>query len=551
MALFKLVAAHPDRIHPASPPLTEKVVALSLLDATTVNFAFTNAMWMFEQPQIHTYSDFNLIHHLRQTLAVALTAYPQWCGHLKSITSINGSTPEEASHLPSYARRFGRLYSHYGTSNDPGVEFIVAQSSRTLDELHPTTRMASQPLWDRHQASLKDFVPATAIANPLQSNNPDEAGLMKPLMAIQITQLACGGFIMAAKSTHSLADITSLIHFMKDWAKISRSTLAGDLMPSLNPIFNPALLDVILAGGIDPDEPDPALIQQAKSLPLHRYDWWASTSSCPWPIEIPQVFKDQIHVPTGPAMPWPEWDVAAPVSSYTVHLNRDQVEFLWHEASRTSSKKLSRHDAVLAHIWSCVMRARGMQNDVGPVHCDLVYGVRPTFQLGKEFMGSPIMMVNIEIPGSDVATGTPLPPIAQRIRETIRQISRPANLVVHLYSLAYEKSPQRIWQAFLGKRHILVTTWARAGIYELDFGLDSAIRYADGVVPDLDGNIVIKEAPPNVASNPPGDKSSSSWTENGVDVSIHIRTEDMQRLLIDPALLPRVAKGESHPFLSL
>ena len=83
-----------------------------------------------------------------------------------------------------------------------------------------------------------------------------------------------------------------------------------------------------------------------------------------------------------------------------------------------------------------------------------------------------------------------------------------------------------------------MTTWARAGIYEVDFGLGSAVRYADGVVPDMDGCTLIKEAPPSgkvpVAGQNPG------WTDHGVDVSVALKAEDMERLLRDPLLLPRV-----------
>jgi hypothetical protein len=83
-----------------------------------------------------------------------------------------------------------------------------------------------------------------------------------------------------------------------------------------------------------------------------------------------------------------------------------------------------------------------------------------------------------------------------------------------------------------------VTTWARAGIYDVDFGLGSRIRYADGVVPNFDGNILIKEAPPSSGEILSG--SRPSWTDSGVDISVHICAEDMERLLKDPLLLPRL-----------
>jgi hypothetical protein len=136
-------------------------------------------------------------------------------------------------------------------------------------------------------------------------------------------------------------------------------------------------------------------------------------------------------------------------------------------------------------------------------------------------------MVNIEMAGSDVAGGGESK-IVRRIRETLIETSNPANLAAHPHSVAYEKSPQRLWQAFLGRRHILVTTWACAGIYDVDFGLGSGIRYADAVLPAMDGGVLIKEGPSS---------SAHSWTDNGLDVTVHLRTEDMERLLADPRLL--------------
>jgi hypothetical protein len=147
------------------------------------------------------------------------------------------------------------------------------------------------------------------------------------------------------------------------------------------------------------------------------------------------------------------------------------------------------------------------------------------------------MMVNIEMTGTQLTFSEQTGAISQSIRKTINQMIRPAAIAAHLHSLAYETCPQRIWQAFLGSRHLLVTSWARAGVYDVDFGLNDSprIRYAEGVIPDLDGCVLIKEAPPS----PNAESSGGSWTDNGVDVSIHLRAEDMKRLIVDPLLLPR------------
>ena len=149
------------------------------------------------------------------------------------------------------------------------------------------------------------------------------------------------------------------------------------------------------------------------------------------------------------------------------------------------------------------------------------------------------MMLNIEMAASDVASAKSLGQIARRIRETVSTVNVPQKLAAHLHSIAYEKSPQRIWQGFLGQRHIMVTTWARAGLYDVDFGLGSRIRYADGVVPCVDGCILIVDAPPTEPAHP-SDAADQGWTSNGVDVTIPLRCEDMERLLQDTLLFPQI-----------
>ncbi|KAK1977250.1 transferase family protein [Colletotrichum cereale] len=537
--------AKTERVYSETPTQQERAVPLSLLDATTANFALTNAIWLFERPQVKDRDALDVAEHLRQTLSTALNAYPQWCGQLKSIDVVDdAAVATEAKGFPAHARRFGRLYTHFGATADVGVDFIAATSRATLDSLYATERTKKQPLWNRKDDKLGNFVPPSDIAQALQPNKPDaKTGLRKPLMAVQCTTLMCGGFVLAVKTAHPLADIAGLIRFVKDWASVSCALVEGSAPPppALSPVFKPVQLDELASGDINADGPDPAIIKRTQRLPLHRYDWWAA------PGKPPALYVDEVTPlpPAGKAMPWAEWDLKAPVSDYTIHLDRNQVDFLWKEATKGAEiggPRISKHDAVLAHVWSCIVRARQLGRDDGPVHCDLVLGVRSAFKLGEDFMGSPIVMMNIEMTGAEVSSAEAgqateaLAPIVRRIRETIATVSSPENLAAHLHSVAYEKSPQRIWQAFLGRRHILVTTWARAGLYDIDFGLGSQIRYADGVVPNLDGNILIKEAPPLAGGLVSG--SRPSWTDDGVDISTHICTEDMDRLLQDPLLLP-------------
>ncbi|KAE8143644.1 hypothetical protein BDV38DRAFT_276728 [Aspergillus pseudotamarii] len=545
MSSTKTSVVQSERLFPSTKTSSEKTVPLSLLDATTVSFSPTSAVWLFERPIVGNKVD--VVDHLRHTLQIALDAYPQWCGHVKAITSLDSTTAE--SHFPPHARRFGRAYVHYGTPQDPGVEFVRATSSLTLDDLCPLSRPA---LWDRQSSPLGELVSSTSLVNALRPVPVIESGLLPPGLSIQVTELACGGYTLGIKSTHPLADITALVQFLKDWAWVSREVLCNCASPAVSSqtttVFEPGRLDLLAGGDINADEPDSTLVRQAANLPLHRFDWWAQCPERPKPA-IPDVFHGQDLPPAGKPMPWVEWDTSAPVSHYVVHFTREQVECILKEAVRgstSSSFRISQHDAVLAHVWASITRARNLQNDPNPVHCDLTYGVRPALKLGDGFIGSPIIIVNADMKGTDMPTATSettgnaskLHCVARRIRETINAVQSPEALGVHLHSVAYEKSPQRIWQAFLGKRHILVTTWARAGVYDIDFGLhngSTGIRFSQSVMPNLDGIVMIQEAPP---SNSRNGTIPKSWTENGVDVSIHIRAEDMDRLVQDPLLFP-------------
>jgi len=540
------------RVLPCRKPdgerIGEQAVPLSLLDATTANFGLTSAIWLLERPSVSLPSD-GLAAHLREALSTALEAYPQFCGYLKAILGItDNDLPPETTSFPRYAKRYGRVYVQFGTGTDPGVEFIEATSTTTVDSLYTAASTKRRPVWNRQdEATLTQFVPQTSIAHPLEPHEKDTNGLYRPIMAIQCTKLACGGFVLAAKIAHPLADITSLTQFVRDWADVSRAMLTQAPLPQLKPIFEPLRLDACAAGDINANEADPSIMENALALPLHRYDWWAP------PGKPPAVFPHDLP-PAGKPMPWIEWDTKAPVEQYTIHFTYDQIDHLWQSANQntahtsSSDPRISKHDALLAHVWSCIVRARGLQSDPNPIHCDLVLGTRPAFKLPNSFVGSPTMMLNIKMSASDVATASDkaLSSVAHRIRSTLSSINNPQPLSSHLHSIAFEESPQRIWQAFLGRRHILVTTWARAGLYDIDFGCGSRIRYTDGVVPCVDGCVLVVDSAPSL----PMDEetvdrvaAARGWTGHGVDVTFPLHREDMDRLLRDPLLLPKVRKS--------
>ena len=575
----KLTISKTERIFPSNPGVTsvERAVPLSLLDATTSNFGLTSAIWLFSSPATSTrdhgsHKDFKtLTTYLGQSLRIALDCYPQWCGQVKAITTpIENELPSETKGFPPHSRRFGRLYTHFNTPDDPGVELITATSSLTVESLYPSD---GTPLWigDTTNPSLRALSPSTHIAKMLTPHNFTHKGLIDPVLAIQITELSRqgegdDGFVLAAKAAHPMADITALVQFVKHWAAITQSTLYASPHSSslpVEPVFDPSLLDSQSAGNINSDKPNQSITRDAQNLPFHRFDTWIPGSDYPkdWPSHVPPAFKRHLVrgqlKPTGNPMPWSEWDVTAPLSTAVIHFTREQVDFLYQEATARSHPqetiKVSKHDAILSHIWTRITAARNLHpTDHNPIHCNLVLGVRPALNLPPTFQGSPIVMANITSTPSQIPAdnNSNTSPTTNLIRSAISNITtNKTTLPTHLHNLAYETSPQRIWQAFLGKRHIIVTTWAKAGIYEVDFGFGHGpARYADGDLPVADGFVLIKEAPPSpgfeggeelVGGSGPVVESYSSWTDHGVDVTVSLKAEDMDNLLGDELLLPK------------
>ena len=111
--------------------------------------------------------------------------------------------------------------------------------------------------------------------------------------------------------------------------------------------------------------------------------------------------------------------------------------------------------------------------------------------LPDSFAGSPILLGHVSRRGSDVAgvDGIGLGAIVLEVRKMMALFT-PRAVAAYLHDAAHEVSPQRLWQCFLGERHTLVTSWVRAGAYEVDFcGGDGGTRpvYVQGKMPRMDG----------------------------------------------------------------
>ncbi|KAK1300914.1 putative acetyltransferase [Acorus calamus] len=154
---------------------------------------------------------------------------------------------------------------------------------------------------------IRSFFPLTGAIN--------HDGHSAPLLAVQVTELSDGIFIGCAMN-HSLCDGTSFWHFLNAWSKISASAAATT--------HSEPVLDRWFPESIDP------------RIRLH--------------------FTDSNRFITAP-----------PLQETTLHFSRESIAKLKTTANQemrtTTTNAISSFQAVLAHLWRAVTRARRLSPD--------------------------------------------------------------------------------------------------------------------------------------------------------------------------------------------
>lgn len=509
-----------------------------MLDATVARFAPTSALWLFDPPAEPRARAALSTDQLTLSLRKTLDAYPQLAGQLRR-------APFKADDSGDHTQRHGRLRLTYGSADDPGVELVVARFPGAVAQLAPSaTERASRAggWWDAGQLPSAELLCPDVPLALHDMSSADWAGL--PCMLVQLTIFDCGGLAIGLRFPHALADAQTLLRFVHDWAAVNRAMAAHAPLPELASVFDPQILDRAAAGDIDAARPDPALVAAARALPLHRYDWWASARGCPAFLadaaRVPAELDPAAVGPLGVPLPWAEWDLAADVAHHVLYFGADEVHRMWEAAtastamtsSSPSTVRVSHLDALLSHVWALIMRARGLGRDE-EAHLDVTLGLRGRLAppLPDAFLGSPIVVARVTATGGQAAAtqqDSGLGAMAAAIRTTLGQFNA-ATLPALLHEVAHEAGAQRLWHAFLGRRHTIVTSWLRLDVYGVDFvGDDEGAppRYVEAVMPSVDGCVQVMEAGHNDNDN--GDA--------GTSVSLHLAADVMNKLLHDPLL---------------
>ncbi|KAI3514013.1 hypothetical protein L1887_12329 [Cichorium endivia] len=405
-------------VKPAEPTWSGKL-ALSELDQTGVTTHVPTIYFYAQSPEDWV----TVLHTLKTSLSCTLVHFYPLAGRLSSIAG-------------------GRLELD---CNAAGVHFTEAYADKKLTDLDS---LLPSPMY--HQ-----LIPSIDYQSTLLEEIP--------LLVLQVTRFVCGGFSLGVNISHVVADGQSALHFVTEWARISR----GELLES------PPYLDRKCLRAGDPS--------RASSRFEHAE------------FDPPPVLLDQSGN---------ERECEQETAVTMLKLTATQVEKLQNKANKSQESEMSRgftrYEVVTAHIWRSACKARNHKPEQ-PTALAICIDIRSkmTPPLPRKYFGNGIVNA-IAIGCSGEIISKPLGYVSGKLREVIEKVD---DGYVHSV-LDFLKSQQDLSQFrelqptsnsdehFYGNPNLGVISWLTLPIYGADFGWGKEIHMGPGTH-DSDGDSLI------------------------------------------------------------
>ncbi|XP_057781631.1 protein ENHANCED PSEUDOMONAS SUSCEPTIBILITY 1-like [Salvia miltiorrhiza] len=354
----------------------------------------------------HFQSQQHLIQHLRNSLSRALDFFPPLAGRLA--TTPHGSDTA----------------TFFVDCNNAGAEFThaVADAVSISDLIEPryTPEIASSLI-------------------PINIGVTNYDGISKPLLAVQVTELADGLFIGCA-ANHAVVDGTSFWHFLNSWSEISR----GSESISRSPIFD-------------------------------RCNFAAVDNKL---IHIPTLEKNLIKAPS------------QLLPQKVFHFSKEKLAQLKAKAnSEAGTDKISTLQALMAHLWRSTVRSQTTNNDSTTRTMAIAIGARARMSsLPDGYFGNAVYAAALAISEGELLQKG-LGAAALRINELISKqtdeaITRDAEKKVNLQHWEVRSGPLPL--AFGGSH--------RLDMYGCDFGWGKPIAVRSGKAWNMEGLVVVSPA---------------------------------------------------------
>ncbi|KAI4356001.1 hypothetical protein L6164_000055 [Bauhinia variegata] len=376
---------------------------------------------------------------------------PQHRNHTTSCSVIERMRDSLSKTLVHYYPLAGRLRcigrkQYEVDCNEMGVTLLEAESDKILDEYDDFAP----------DSSIRELIPKIDFGEPIEK---------LPFLFVQVTRFSCGSFSVGFASSHMVMDGVSATDFVKSWAKLARGyKLNKEETPSLDRMaLQSQELRMVQAPRFRHREfePLPLILSQSDNTEERNKE----TS-----IELLKFTKEEVE-------------------KLKIKVNQaTKVQEIVGQHGRPYSK----FEALSAHIWRCVTKARrpdNLQPTVVWTVGDIRNRLNPPLP-GNYFGNAVFPTVTPECLSGDIISKT-LSYAAEKVRESIETLTDEyiRSQFDFLTSDQLHKFGS-VQDHFLGNPNLTIGCWTGIPIFEADFGWGKPIYVGLGAL-DGDGSTFI------------------------------------------------------------
>ncbi|OMO90847.1 Transferase [Corchorus olitorius] len=314
--------------------------------------------------------------------------------------------------------------------NAEGVLWVEAETTSDIDD-------------------LGDFKPSLKLQQLVPLPNSGDS-FSDPLFVAQITRFKCGGVCLGVGFNHTLADGTTIFHFVNSWSELARG---------LPQITEPPLIDRTLLRARNPPTPKFHHVE---------YDPPPSLNTSFQPNPQVSVFK----------------------------MTLDQLNTLKAKSLKNGSTiKFSTYTILVAYIWRCVSKARGLSdNQVTKLYMPTNGRPRLRPPLPSGYLGNVIFTASLTALSGNLQSESFMKTV-ERIHGALKSMDNEylRSALDYLETLADITSVRRGAHTFRCP-NVNIINWTRLPLHGADFGWGRPIYMGPANVV-YEGNIYIVPSP--------------------------------------------------------
>lgn len=296
------------------------------------------------------------------------------------------------------------------------------------------------------------------------------------LLLIQVTRFACGGMTLGVARHHQVADGEAASEFMEAWASAVKGLPAASCV-----LHDRSLL-------MSRDPPQPVFDHSEYQKPPPKPE--GSTNN-----EYPDLAIKKLH------------------------FSPELLKKLKAEAAKGAEEgtSYSTFVSLLAHLWKCITKARGLEDEEGETRVLVAVNVRKRISppLPKGYFGNAMCHTCPQTKMKDLVS-KPLSFAAGHVHDSIKKVNSDYVRSALDFIEIQQKNPVQIARTnkTVLTPNLSVTSWATLPLYNLDFGCGTPMFAGNPYIP-FEGLVIF---------------APSHKKDGSIDVVLGLFAPDMERL---------------------